>query len=156
MTFLNKVPKDTLILVCDAQKALIVGNSGTPVHPELVIEKTIEFDEDEFASAREDRSGRRFDGGGTGGSFRARSAMETSDQHAEVSAKVAVQIVAELANYIKDRRTGQIVVVAPPAFLGLLRTKYTDSLNNKILDEVPKNLTEMPVKEIQKALVEKW
>ena len=153
---LNKVPKDTLILVCDTQKALLISNSGSPIHPKLGIEKHFEADEKSDAERNNERAGRRYDGGGTGGSFRARSAMEATDPQTEKSEQFAAQIVAQLSSFLSDRRFGQLVVVAPPAFLGVLRNTFDDRLHNMISAEVPKTLTDMPIGEIQKTLVEEW
>lgn len=156
MPKLNKLPKHILVLVCDTQKALYMSNSGTPIHPKLGVEKRVELKEKSEAAPRNDRAGRRYDGGGTSGSFRARSAMEASDPNAEKTEEFASQIVAELAVFLRDKRFNEFMVVASPTFLGVLRDKIDDHLRSMIAAEIPKNLTDMPVDEIQKALFGQW
>ena len=156
MTVLNKVPNDAVILVCDARKALLISNAGSPVHPRLQIDTHFEAEENTYADAGGERSGRRYDGGGTGAAFRARSAMEASDPDAESAAQFASQVLAELTSYKEKKRISQVLVVAPPPFLGLLRTKFSSQLKSTIMGEVPKNLTDMPIEGIQKTLIEEW
>ena len=156
MSALNKVPKDILILACDSRKALLISNSGSPIHPKLHVERHFVSEEKSDGASGDHRAGRRYDGGGTGGSFRARSAMESKGPDMDRAAHFASQIVAELSAYQKNSRVSQLVVVAPPAFLGLLRGKFTNQLKSMILSEIPKSVTDMPIEDIQKTLVDEW
>lgn len=156
MPKLNKFPKNTLILVCDTRKALFISNSGSPIHPKLGIEKHFEPTETADVVSSNDRAGRRYDGGGTGGSFRARSAMEANDPNADKAEEFASRIVSELVTFLSEQRFSQFLVAASPAFLGVLRDKFDVHLRKMISAEVPKNLTDMPVDEIQRALFEEW
>lgn len=153
---LNKVPNDLLILVCDARKALLMTNAGSPARPQLHIEEHIEAPEGAERVAGNDRRGKRYDGGGTGGSFRARSSMETSDTDHERAAEFASEIVEKVTAFRREKPIGQILLVAPPAFLGVLRAKVTDEIESLIVSEIPKHFTDLPVAEIQKSLVETW
>lgn len=155
-TILKKVPKDTLILACDARKALLISNSGSPIHPKLHVEKHFEAEEKSEEVSGDGRTGRRYDGGGTGGSFRARSAMEVKDPDIDRAAGFASQILAELSAYQHASRISQLVVVAPPAFLGLLRGKFDNQLKSMILSDIPKNVVDMPIEELQRTLIDEW
>ncbi len=156
MAALNKVPKDLLILVCDARKALFMTNAGSPARPELAIKEHFEAAGGAERTTGNDRRGKRYDGGGTGGSFRARSAMEASDSDHERAAEFASEIVEKATDFRRKNSVGQILVVAPPAFLGVLRAKVSGEMESLIVSEIPKQLTDLPVAEIQEALVETW
>jgi protein required for attachment to host cells len=45
-----------------------------------------------------------------------------------------------------------LIIVAPPRTLGELRKYYHDELNRRLAGEVPKNLTNVPVNEIERIL----
>jgi protein required for attachment to host cells len=45
-----------------------------------------------------------------------------------------------------------LIVVAPPRTLGELRKHYHQELQKRLVGEVPKNLTNTPVNEIEKIL----
>lgn len=153
---LNKVPKDLLILVCDSHKALLITNAGPPARPELEIEDHFEAAGNTERPKGNDPSGKRYDGGGTGGSFRARSSMETSDTDQERASEFASEIIEKITKFRRKKTVGQILVAAPPAFLGVLRAKLTHELESLIVTEIPKHFTDMTIGEIQKALVETW
>lgn len=156
MSALNKVPKDTLILVCDTRKALLITNSGTPINPKLHVEKHFESEETDDGATGDNSAGRRYDGGGTGGSFRARSAMEVKDPEIGKAENFATQIVILLSAYLENNRFRQLVVVAPPAFLGVLRGKYSNQIKSIILSEISKDLVNQPIEQIQKTLIDGW
>jgi protein required for attachment to host cells len=62
----------------------------------------------------------------------------------------------ELARRLEDGRTGnrfdQLVLVAPPAFLGLLRDQLSPPLAKCVTQSVAKDLTQAKLEEIQQQL----
>lgn len=65
-----------------------------------------------------------------------------------------------LANRLESGRTAnrfdQLVLIAPPSFLGLLRENMTTPLARCVTQEVPKDLTHARLDEIQVQLREKY
>lgn len=154
MTELNRIPEDSLVVVCDSRKALFLTNTGTPIRPSLRTEDHMEAP----ASAAEDsdRPGRRFDGGRTDAGFHARSAMEAPDLDREHAAEFAALLAGRLAKDHRDGAFRHLVVAAPPEFLGLLRDEMAAEVAGTVLAEIPKRLTDVPVGKIAGKLVDGW
>ena len=126
-----RIPHTHAILVCASQKALILVNDGSVAQPELIVEEHFEIERDEEAG-QSDRPGRRFDGGAGATSHRQRSATERQS---------------------KDP-FGGVVLVAPPTFLGILRNRMGEDLSKLVVEEIAKDLAEMPLPKIEKVLLE--
>lgn len=154
MATLSKVPKDLVILVCDSRKALLLRNAGGAARPELEITEHIEDEAVPADNMDTDRAGRRYDAGGIGGSFRARSAMEANDYEKARAEDFASRLVDTLSDRHRQKPIARLLIAAPPIFLGILRGRMSDELRRLTVTEVPKRLTELPVGEIQKALVD--
>ena len=154
MTELNRLPEDSLIVVCDSRKALFLTNTGTPIHPSLRTEDHIEAPA--TATEDSDRPGRRFDGGKADAGFHARSAMEAPDLEKEHAAEFAAMLGERLSNDHRGGAFQHLVIAAPPEFLGMLRDEMTSEVADTVLAEIPKRLTDVPVGKIAGKLVEGW
>jgi protein required for attachment to host cells len=53
-----------------------------------------------------------------------------------------------------EDRFRSLVIVAPPRTLGELRRSYHDELAKRVIGEVPKNLTNAPLHEIERLVLE--
>ena len=85
-----------------------------------------------------DRPGRTFDSAGQG-----RHAMEPStDPRAEEASRFAREIAAELEMRYKRHDFARLCVIAPPAFLGLLRQEIGKPLDSAVAGELNKDLTQ--------------
>ena len=143
----NTFPRDARVLVCDARKALIFRNAGNAAAPHLEVERTLHAPDNprssEQGSDRPDRvrtpSGRH-------------SAQEPTDHHAAAEAAFAHEVAAELENHMKEAGA-PLFVAAPPKFLAALRAAYGAATRAALKDEIDKDLTKQPVKEILKSLV---
>jgi protein required for attachment to host cells len=66
------------------------------------------------------------------------------------------RFAAETAEFLKKRALAQefdaLVVVAPPKTLGELRKRYHKEVTDRLLGELDKDLTGVPVREIEAAL----
>lgn len=98
-----------------------------------------------------DRPGRSFDSGGEG-----RHALEPSTQPGEVEAQ---RFAKELAEALDQARTEQrfemLGLVAPPAFLGLLRKSLTDETARLVVLEIDKDLTRSDAEGVRAHLPER-
>lgn len=154
MAALNRIPEDSLVLVCDSRKALFLTNTGTPIHPALTTLEHLEAPE--TAAEDSDRPGRRFDGGPANAGFHARSAMEAADFEKQNAAEFASVVGEKLADSHRGGAFRHLVIAAPPEFLGLLRDELTPEVAGAVLAEIPKRLTDTPVGGIAEKLVEGW
>ncbi len=153
MSKIVRIPEDQLILVCNSRKAVFLKNAGHVAQPELQVDAYAEFDWDAEERMDSDRPGRRFDGGAAASAGGGRSAMEAPDLAAKKAEVAAEKIVDALAERHRKSPIGGLLVVSPPAVLGVLRQKITDELRGLVVGEVAKDLAEMPVPDIQKALL---
>ena len=139
-----QIPHDSVILVADGRKSLFFRNSGDADFPNLsVVEKETRPNPAHHEQAS-DLAGRA---SGTRGSD-----MEEVDFHQQEEDRFA----AEAAEMLKERALRHeyeaLVVVAPPRTLGELRKHYHVEVEKRIVAELPKDLVNTPVAEIEKIL----
>lgn len=153
MSKIIRIPEDVVVLVCDSTKALFLRNIGAVAQPKLHIEESIERPRDEDETGNSARPGRRYDGGAAAVSGSSRSAMEIADTEAKYAETFAEKVVSVLDKRHHESPMGGLIIAAPPSFLGVLRRKMNDNLQQLIRNEVAKELAEMPTSEIQKVLL---
>jgi protein required for attachment to host cells len=156
-----RVPHNSCVLVADGRKMLFFRNEGDGEYPNLEVErKRVEANPKDSAQGT-DEPGRTFSSNRgdprTGGSLAAtagaaRSAYEETDFHQLQEDRFA----AEAAEMLKERALrndfDSLVVVAPPKTLGELRKHYHKEVEKRLAGEVPKDLTNLPVEEIERIL----
>lgn len=79
----------------------------------------------------------------------------SQDAKAHEAELFARQVVQYLETGRNEHRFDRLIVVAPPAFLGLMRSVYSDALAKLVTHEVPKNLAQLPTPEIRSHLPER-
>lgn len=140
------LPHNTIILVADGARMLVLRNDGDAGAPALVVlehrEIPVPANRDLFADA----PGRTFSSHAP-----TRSAYDQGDAHTAREHGFLAAAVAALAAYAGDDCPG-IVIVADPASLGVIRQHYTPAISNRLLAEYGKNFTPMPVDEITRRL----
>jgi protein required for attachment to host cells len=138
-----RVPHNSFVLVADGRKMLFFRNEGDADFPSLEVVR-VEVQENPKES---DAPGRTFSSVGSG-----RSAYQETDFHALEEGRFAAA-AAELLN--RRALAGQfekLFVVAPPRTLGELRKHYHKEVTNRLLAEIPKDLTGHPVDEIARII----
>lgn len=154
-----RVPHDSCVLVADGRKMLFFRNEGDSEFPNLAVERKRVDDNPADREQGTDRPGRSFVSAGsprTGSAVSAgaqnRSAYEESDFHQLEEDRFA----AEAAEMLKERALRNdfesLVVVAPPRTLGELRRHYHKEVEKRLAAEIPKDLTNLPVEEIERIL----
>ena len=81
-----------------------------------------------------------------------RSGMETTDWHELEKERFAKRVASALEQLVRAERIKAIVVVAPPRTLAELRNAFHADVKNRIVAEIDKDLTKLPVGEIEKHL----
>ena len=154
-----RVPHNSCVLVADGRKMLFFRNEGDGEYPNLQVEgKRIEHNPDTSEQGT-DQPGRAFVAAGsprTGVAVSAgannRSAYEQTDFHQLEENRFAADAAAMLRDRALRNEFESLVVVAPPKTLGELRKHYHKEVEKRIAAEVPKDLTNVPVEEIERIL----
>jgi protein required for attachment to host cells len=142
-----QIPPDALVMVGDGARALFLRNRGTRAQLDLVLERQVELDNPPTREQGTDRPGRRPGGDGV-----SRSAVGETDFHQLAEQKFAAQIAADLYRMGHAQEFAALVVVAPPRMLGDLRAALHPEVTQRIVAEIPKDLTGHPLPEITRLL----
>ena len=142
-----RLPNNSVVLVADGRKSLFFRNEGDGSIPKLSVEdKEIHENPAHHEQATDTAGMSMKTKDGRGGS------MQEVDFHQQEEDRFA----AGLAETLKARALANdfeaLVVVAPPKTLGELRKHYHKEVERRLVGELAKDLTGMPVAEIEKAL----
>lgn len=95
-----------------------------------------------------DRPGRTFDSGGEG-----RHAQEPpTDPHRHAKFQFAQELAKLLENERNKGIFEKLVVIAPPQFLGDLRSTLSDNVRKCVVQEINKDLTMLPAHDLESHL----
>jgi protein required for attachment to host cells len=139
------IPRNSLILVGDGQKALFLRNRGSAQRIDLVVERILEQENPATREQGTDRPGRSIASVGV-----ARSAMEEADWHHIAKERFANEIAKALDHHAHANLFERLIIIAPPKILGKLRKAFHPEVLERIAAEIPKELTSHPVSEIGK------
>ncbi|MEQ8335399.1 host attachment family protein [Nisaea sp.] len=142
-----KIPFKAWVLVADGERFVIYENHGDT---ELIDLRTVDAGSirnppDHLQGT--DRPGRLSDA-----AYRQKSAVEATDWHVFEKTHFAEQTAAHLNAWARDKRFGDLVVIADPRTLGTLRSHYSAAVQETLLGEIGKDLTSKPVNQIEEAL----
>ncbi|MCL6251233.1 host attachment family protein [Altererythrobacter sp. KTW20L] len=142
-----KLPHDTIILVVDGARMLLLRNVADAVLPDLQV---IEHRQNESLPSRElssDAPGTTFSSGSP-----ARSSYDEGDPHVSEEIRF-VASVAKALDSLTQAEAGDIIIAAAPRALGILRSEYSDRVRAKVIAEVDKDFTHLPVPQIAQRLM---
>ena len=142
-----RVPHDSFVIIADGEKMLFFRNEGDADYPKLVIERKREHDNPPNREQKSDEAGRSFSSAGAG-----RSAYSDTDFHELEKERFAVEATDMLKRWALRNDFESLIVVAPPTTLGEMRKHYHKEVEKRIAGEVPKDLTNTPVQEIERIL----
>ena len=141
------ISHNALVLIGDGQKALFLRNKGTALQVKLEVERVLEQDNPATREQGTDRPGRAISSVGT-----ARSAVEEVDWHHIAKERFAAEIAEALYRHAHDNRFDKLVVIAPAKILGNLRKAFHAEVADRIVGEIPKQLTSHPIPQIEKLI----
>ena len=131
-------PTTTWIVIANGARARVVQNNGPAKGIEALVDLVFEGDHSASSEVMADKPGRTFDSVGS-----SRHAMEPStDPHEALKTQFAKRIADVLDNRIDSY--DRMILVAPPATLGLLRKSLSDAVADKVTGELGKDLTHLP------------
>ena len=142
-----QVPHDSVVLIADGRKTLFFRNEGDGTFPNLQVERKEIHENPAHHEQASDTAGQAMNViGGHGGT------MGEVDFHQLEEDRFA----ADTAELLKARALGgefeSLIVVAPPKTLGALRKHYHKEVESRLVGEVPKDLVNVPVDEIERIL----
>jgi protein required for attachment to host cells len=142
-----QIPHDSFILVADGRKSLFFRNEGDGDFPNLAVEsKEVRENPDHHDQAR-DTAGQAASPVGD-----VSATMGETDFHVLEEQRFAADTAAMLKKRALNNEFEALVVVAPPKTLGELRKHYHKEVEKRLVAEVPKDLTNLPVPEIERVL----
>lgn len=166
-----QIPHDSLILVADGRKMLLLRNEGDATHVNLQVEQKEIHENPKDGDQKSDAAGRASStqsGPGApaiarGGSMHAqgqgaqfapsRGSMEETDYHQLEEDRFAAEVAQILAAKALSNSFETLIVTAPSRTLGELRKHYHKEVEGRLVKEVAKDLTNHPVPEIEKVLL---
>jgi len=140
------LPHESFIFVGDGRKALFLRNAGDEKFANFVTERVIV---DENPSTREqgsDKPGRSL--GGAEGTRR--GGLEPTDWHDIEEHRFAHRVAIALETLVRDRDAPALAIIAPPRALADIRAALHADVKARVVLEMHKDLTRMPVWEIER------
>ena len=156
-----QIPHNAHVLVADGRKLLFFRNEGDADYLKLEVEEERKDENPKASEQGTDEPGRTFSGaqggdprsGGLGATVgTAHSAYSETDFHQLEEDRFAHDAAEMLKEKALANQFEQLIVVAPPKTLGELRKHYHKEVESRIAGEIPKDLTNLPVPEIEKVL----
>ncbi|RBP11939.1 protein required for attachment to host cells [Roseiarcus fermentans] len=144
------LPHDAFILVGDGRKALFLRNDGDEQYARFVTERAFVDDNPPTRDQGSDRPGRAFACAG----FPRRSAVETTDWRALEEHRFAERVARALERVARERKAPALAIAAPPRTLADLRAALAPDVRAKVVLEINKDLTRVPVWAIEKHVAE--
>ena len=142
-----RVPNNGVVLVADGRKSLFFRNEGDAEYPKFCVERKEARDNPDHHEQASDTAGMAMNViGGHGGS------MTEVDFHQLEEDRFAADMAALLKTRALRNDFEALVVVAPPRTLGELRKHYHKEVEKRLVGEVAKDLTNVPVEEIERIL----
>lgn len=141
------------VLVCDGKKALLLQNVGDRVYPKLETREHFAHATPPTRDLGTAEPGRIFSSADT-----RRSATEPPDYHLQEEQRFLAGVAHHLDRFATEHKIKDLVIVAPPRALGMLRETLPHHLRALVRAEIDKDYVAQPVYEIEahlaKALAE--
>lgn len=145
---LMTIPHNTLVLVADGRKMLFLRNVGQGQQIELHTEDHMERDDLKNHEIKSDAAGAGAQSGGYG-----RPAMDETDFHQQDEDRNAAKAADQLRIRALAGDFEALVIVAPPKTLGELRKHLHKEVENRIVLELAKEMTDRPLPDIAAMLM---
>lgn len=145
----RRIPHDALIVVCDGERSRFIKNAGTALHPAFEQFDTMEHENPRAGEQATDKPGRFNDGPRV-----QRSSVAETDRHKLEKVRFAHLLAEVLQRAAYEDAFKDLVLVAPPAVLGELRSQLHPDVQKCVLAEVDKLLTNHPLAAIQRIVLE--
>ena len=143
---------NTVVLVADGRKLLLLRNEGDAAYPNLTVETAEEQPNPATRDQATDAAGRASNTSPAGRNGQTGSSMEPTDFHQLEEDRFAAAAADMLKTKALANEFEQLIIVAPPKTLGELRKHYHKEVENRLQGELAKDLTGHTIPEIEAAL----
>jgi protein required for attachment to host cells len=143
-----RVPWRALVVLADGRRARVLRNTGTPRHISFETELEMEQENPPTREQGTDRAGRYLGPDGV-----SRSAMEQTDWHQLQEQRFAAKLAEQLYQRVHSDGAGRIIVMAAPKILGALRGAFHPEVSERVIAEIPKDLTAVSSADLARRLV---
>ena len=143
------IPHDAWVVVADGEKALFMRNEGDDEHIYLDVFREEEIDNPPNREQAANRRGRQSDS-----TSNRRYAYEDTDWKQLGKDRFAKDLADILYKRAHANKFDKLVIAADPSTLGNLRKELHQAVEQRILYEVPKDLTNHPLDEMEKVLLQ--
>jgi protein required for attachment to host cells len=142
-----RVPHDSAVLIADGRKSLFFRNEGDGEFPNLQVQGKEIHENPAHHEQATDTAGQAMNVVGSHG-----GTMTEVDFHQQEEDRFAADTAGMLNSGALSGAFEALIVVAPPKTLGELRKHYHKELEKRLVAEIPKDLVNMPVAEIERIL----
>ena len=142
---MNKLKTGAWVLVADGEKALFLENEGDTQDYNLKVRRKEEHENPPAREQAANRPGRLNDGPGEH-----KSALDDTDWHELEKERFADDLAEILYKRAHRGAFKEIVLIAAPDTLGALRNVLHPEVSRCVVEEIPKNLTNMPIDKMEK------
>ena len=141
-----KIPHDTLVMAIDGSKMLLFRNEGDAKYAVLDTLSHAEFAGRASRDLGADAPGRTFSSIGS-----RRSAYDETDWHDQAEERFAIEGAARLERVAASEK-GDIVVLAAPRTLGVLRKHWGRETKTRLVAEIAKDMVHHEWDDIARAI----
>ncbi len=140
------IARDTIVLVVDGARMLLLRNEGDAIHPTFRVVEHRQVDSLPGSALMADAPGMVFQSGSPH-----TSTYDEGNAHTAAETRFIEAACAALDRLAKETE-GAIVVAAPPTALGVLRRCYTHPVRARLKCELDRDYTRLPVPRIAQRL----
>jgi protein required for attachment to host cells len=141
-----QIDHDAMVLVADGRKLLFFRNKGDAAYPNLEAEAVKQQDNPSHLEQASDKAGQSSSTGTASGTMGENNYHELEEQ----------RFASEAADLLKRRALAndyeKFIIVAPPSALGEMRKHLHKEVQDRLVGEIAKDLTNHPVPEIEKLI----
>lgn len=141
---MTHIDQGTWIVVTDSEKALFLRNLTDHENPNLDVFDEEQQDNPPDRDQSANRPGRVSDVG-----VNQRSALDDTDWHELAKERFAKDLSDKLYAEAHRGAFKQLILVASPQVLGVLREDLHKEVRDRVIAEIPKTLTNHPVNKIE-------
>ena len=142
-----KLAHGTILFVVDGEKMLILRNDGDTIHPDLAVIDSRKIENPSNRTLLSDAPGVGFASAGFG-----KDTYDKADPHQTNEDRFVAESTKALTRAISEQE-GDLIVVAPPTALGVLRKHYNLAVKKRVIAEVAKDFTNHPVDQIARIIM---
>lgn len=141
-----KLANSTILMVADGTRMLLLRNQGDDLYPDLRVIEHRSFENPVNRDILSDAPGV-----GHASLNPGKNTYDEGDPHQENEDRFAADAARSLSLAAKQHG-GDLVVVAPPHTLGVMRRHYDRTVKERLLGEIDKDLTKHSVKDITRLI----